>query len=131
MNNSFSPFAFDGRLGRGRFTGYILLMALIATVVLVVGLFAVAFLGDPYMSDRTIMAVGTAFNYATALLGLSYSVRRLHDLGVSGKWAIALLVPWGLLFPWVWVLWAISGIVLLIFLFAPGTDGPNGYGEGR
>ncbi len=131
MNNSFSPFTFDGRLGRGRYLGYSVLLIVIATVVMYAGVFAVAFLGDSYLSERNAEAFGIVYFLVIGLLGISYDVRRLHDLGHSGKWAIALLVPWGLVIPWDWLIWVLGGIILLYLIFAPGTDGRNDYGEGR
>lgn len=131
MNNSFSPFTFHGRLGRGRFLGYALLMGVIGNVAIFVGLFAFVFLTDTYIDERDVTPLaGALYNYATALLGLSYSVRRLHDLGHSGKWMIALLLPWGVILPYPLVL-LVSVLVLFVFAVAPGTDGPNRYGEGR
>lgn len=130
MNNTFSPFVFDGRLGRGRYLAYSLLMGVLATVLLIGGIFAVVFLGDVYIDDATAETVGIVFGLFSPVLGFSYTVRRLHDIGHSGKWAIPLFIPWGLFIP-VWVVGVVAGIVLLYLLFAPGTDGPNGHGAGR
>ncbi|WP_344106429.1 DUF805 domain-containing protein [Myceligenerans crystallogenes] len=49
------------------------------------------------------------------LPGLAVLVRRLHDADKSGWWALLSSVP-------------IAGIVVVVFLFLPGTRGPNRYG---
>jgi len=49
------------------------------------------------------------------LVGLSLTVRRLHDTDRSGFWYLIVLVPFG-------------GIVLLVFTLLEGTPGPNRYG---
>ena len=46
---------------------------------------------------------------------LAVTVRRLHDQDRSGWWILIQLVPFG-------------GIVLLVFMFLEGTQGPNQYG---
>ena len=130
MNNSFNPFSFHGRLGRGRFIGYFLAMNLIATVVFFVGTIAFTVLGDIYISEREAATLYTVFLTFSGLLYLSYGARRFHDLDVTGKWAIALVVPWGFILP-AWIMWVGTGIIFIYLVFASGTDGPNRYGEGR
>lgn len=46
---------------------------------------------------------------------LAVTVRRLHDQDRSGWWILIQLIPFG-------------GIVLLVFMFLEGTQGPNQYG---
>jgi uncharacterized membrane protein YhaH (DUF805 family) len=46
---------------------------------------------------------------------LAVTVRRLHDQDRSGWWILINFVPFG-------------GIVLLVFMFLEGTNGPNQYG---
>lgn len=47
---------------------------------------------------------------------LAALVRRLHDSDRSGLWLLIYFLPFG-------------GLVLLVFLFLDGTEGPNSYGE--
>ena len=78
--------------------------------------------------------------------GIAVAVRRLHDSNRSGKWLLAVIAPYvvgyalalagvasestalaaigGL----ITMLGLIGGLVLLVFMFLPGTVGPNRYG---
>jgi uncharacterized membrane protein YhaH (DUF805 family) len=47
---------------------------------------------------------------------LAALVRRLHDSDKSGLWLLIYFLPFG-------------GLVLLVFMFLDGTEGPNSYGE--
>jgi len=47
---------------------------------------------------------------------LAVLVRRLHDSDKSGFWILIYFLPFG-------------GLVLLVFTFLDGTEGPNEYGE--
>ena len=46
----------------------------------------------------------------------SYSVRRLHDMNMSGFWLLVAWIP------------PIGLVLALMMLFRCGTDGPNSYG---
>lgn len=63
---------------------------------------------------------------ATFIPSIAVTVRRLHDREVSGWWYGGLFVA-GFI-PLVNVLAVIGWIVFLVFMFLPGTDGPNRYG---
>jgi|SRR6185436_8411505 len=47
---------------------------------------------------------------------LAALVRRLHDSDKSGLWLLIYFLPFG-------------GLVLLVFMFLDGTEGPNSYGD--
>jgi uncharacterized membrane protein YhaH (DUF805 family) len=49
-----------------------------------------------------------------ALVGLSLTIRRLHDSNKTGWWVLISLVPFG-------------GIVILVFTLLEPTPGPNRY----
>jgi uncharacterized membrane protein YhaH (DUF805 family) len=65
--------------------------------------------------------VGGTFSMIWMLInllpGLALMVRRLHDVGRSGWWALILLIP------------LIGAIVLLVWLCSRGTTGPNRFGR--
>jgi uncharacterized membrane protein YhaH (DUF805 family) len=48
---------------------------------------------------------------------LAVTVRRLHDINMSGWWVLLRLVPF------------IGGLVLLLFLVLPGVKGSNRFGQ--
>lgn len=88
---------FQGRSGRKEFWSF---MVAQAAGLLVSG----AFGGAPL------------FLLATLVPTLAVAVRRLHDVGLSGKWL------------WISVLWPISVFVLPTMLAWPGAKGPNRFG---
>ena len=55
------------------------------------------------------------FNLATIVPSIAVAVRRLHDVGKSGWWLLASLVP-------------VLGGLYLIYLAIQPSDGPNAYG---
>jgi uncharacterized membrane protein YhaH (DUF805 family) len=66
-------------------------------------------------------AIGIPLSYPIFLLviflpGLAVSVRRLHDLSLSG-WTLVLLIP------------VIGSIVLTVWYCMKGTEGPNRFGS--
>jgi len=56
------------------------------------------------------------YGLATFLPALGVMVRRLHDTGRSGWWALIAMVPF------------IGGIILLVFMFLDSQPGTNQYG---
>ena len=108
-------FTTEGRLNRLRYLKYMLLLALIAGVsVFVMSSMATFLTGDP---------TGFLVNAITAIWGLIAGVgnimliiRRLHDLGKSGWFAVIAPIP-------------VVGTIFSIYLFfAPGQIGSNQYG---
>jgi uncharacterized membrane protein YhaH (DUF805 family) len=47
---------------------------------------------------------------------VAVTVRRLHDIGMSGWWALLLLVPY------------IGGLIVLVFTLLPGQPHANAHG---
>ncbi len=58
----------------------------------------------------------TLYGFAYIIPGLAIVVRRLHDTGKSGWYALFSLIPW------------IGSIILIIFLAMDSQPGPNQYG---
>ena len=56
-----------------------------------------------------------AYILATMIPGVAVSVRRLHDVDLSGWWLLLSLVPLG-------------GLAIFVFHVLDGTSGPNRYG---
>jgi len=128
---------FNGRIGRTQFWYYVL-------VVFVIGL------GVAIVASVTVRALSTLFSLAVFLPNLGMTVRRLHDTGKPGIWALLLVVPvvlmilFGLiaiiggalgflafliLFSSVISLASLAAIVVLIYFCAqPGEAAANAYG---
>jgi len=151
---AFSPlgrlFDFSGRSAPGDFWPYMLLLIAIYLACLVLAFALWPSLGSPV---STMYALTVLF----VLLAFAAVVRRLHDVGWSGKWmaAYVLMIAGfiGFFFYWRYGLvhdpydpanmslfrfmpllmifsLAMNGIALLVFVLCllPGTAGPNRYG---
>lgn len=135
VTNHFADF--NGRVGRAQFWYYILVVFVLAIVVGIV-------------SAVTLGLLSTLFALAIFVPNLGMTVRRLHDSGKPGIWALLLLVPLVLQVLTAMMVWtvgfyaffglfyALIGIVRLASLVAlvviiyfcvqPGDAGDNAYG---
>ena len=96
-------FSVAGRIGRARYIAYGFgLYFVFGAVAGIAG----AALGDVGV---VVLALGWI---ALVVLGFMLTIQRCHDFNMSGWLALLMLVP----------------LVNLIFLFIPGTDGPNRFG---
>lgn len=98
---------FEGRVPRSTYCAMI--------VGVIAGVFALAFLGDG-LPEAVITMLAITFTVGANLLGISFGVRRLHDIDKSGWWILLSVVPLANL---------ILGIMLLI---QPGIQGDNRFG---
>lgn len=93
-------FQFNGRAARPAFWWYALAVFTLQVLLNILGI------------DALVMLVGLAL----LLPGLGLMVRRLHDIGLTGWFAIACLIPF-------------VGLLLIIYWGTkPGDQGPNTYG---
>ncbi|CAE6931672.1 Inner membrane protein YhaH [Vibrio sp. B1FLJ16] len=60
--------------------------------------------------------IGAVYGLAVLIPGIAVTVRRLHDIGRTGWWALIGLIP------------VIGFIVLIIFAATDGDKGSNEYG---
>lgn len=81
-----------------------------------------------YLALKRMEESGGTGVWSSAYLGLGalllavsvlFSVRRLHDMGKSGWWALLSFVP------------VVNFFLVLVLMLAPGTPGPNRYGPDR
>ena len=129
---------FSGRASRAEFWWFVLFGWVLTFVVMFV-LGSLLF----YLTVNTGLS-GVSFTpifsvlVGIACLGLSVpmiavTVRRLHDLGLSGWWYGSLFAMLGLawVFPqslWVALIFYISALVCMLACVFKGTSGPNKYG---
>ena len=109
-------FTTQGRLNRGRFFKYYLLVTLMgATATFVTSCMATLFTGDP---NGALVKLITATWAVLATAGACMlMVRRLHDLDKSGNFFLVSFIP-------------VVGLIFLVYLFfAEGNAGWNKYGE--
>lgn len=111
---------FDGRSGRREFWWYSLFLAL--GYFLVPVLLAILFAALPGEVGVAVVSIWIGlFFLANFVPGLAVSVRRLHDLGLSG-WL--LLAAYGVML----FLSIIGWIGYLVVMALPGQDRDNAYG---
>lgn len=104
----------DTRLPRLRFFLYLVTLWYGGLVVLLV--IPLIYQGGGGHVDVALAAL-TGIWFVIALLAtFRFARRRFHDMGDSGWWGLALLVP------------LINLVIWFNLLFAKGTDGPNEYG---
>lgn len=110
MSISHILFSFEGRISRSVFWwGYLGLIIFSIPVLIVLGLaLPTGDNGNPF--SLILMLIIGIVDLLIYYVVLAISVKRLHDLNLSGWW---ILVPF---------LWLISG-------FIKGTAGPNKYGS--
>lgn len=93
----------SGRIGRARYMAYAL------GLYFLVGFFGGILAGALGQAG---MAIWVVVWIALLILGFMLTIQRCHDFNVNGWLALLMVVP----------------LANLIFLFIPGTDGPNRYG---
>jgi uncharacterized membrane protein YhaH (DUF805 family) len=101
----------DGRSGRAQFWWAVLGLILLSMLV---GGIAGAWLHGS-VDSQEFRWVTVAFWVVNIPPWVALSVRRLHDIGKSGKWFLVTLIPLGILVIFFWAL-------------RPGIRGPNEYG---
>lgn len=108
---------FRGRARRKEYWGYFLFWQ-IAMIVLVGGGFALDAAADRLGSDFPIVGatVFGVFMLATLLPSLAVSIRRIHDIGLSGWFYLLILVPY------------VGGLIILVFSLIPSQTWPNKWG---
>jgi uncharacterized membrane protein YhaH (DUF805 family) len=107
---------FSGRAPRAEYWWFLLFewLALMAFLVL-----AVAAVGDSKDSNPFFYAFIVPFGVAFVMLiipNVAVQVRRLHDQDRSGWLVLLFYIPY------------VGGLIALIFMLLPGTEGPNRYG---
>ncbi|MFK7973324.1 MAG: DUF805 domain-containing protein [Rickettsiaceae bacterium] len=109
-------FSFEGRANRKEYIIGNLLTLLLLTLIFFSHIIFIA-IGSQYSAIGSLMlAMFSLISCLCLIQILSLNVRRLHDLGFSGWWALIYLTGFGLL------------IKILLICFK-GNDGSNKYGD--
>ena len=116
-----SLFSFRGRVARLRY--FLQSLAIIGVLFVVIACIAAVphlLAAERVLEHEGVVLAGIAamiIAYVVAMVLLVFvSIKRLHDLDLSGWFYLVMLIP------------LISFLFSLYMLFAPGTDGPNRYG---
>lgn len=112
------PFSVEGRIGRLRYLAWSMVLSLVALPI--VSVFALIGLGLVSADSTTGLIIGGLLAFflflAFAIVGILFSIQRLHDIGWSGWLWLLTLVPFvGSFFP-------------LVIMVVPGNVGANRYG---
>jgi uncharacterized membrane protein YhaH (DUF805 family) len=100
---------FSGRASRSEYWFFVLFQLLLLIVLLIV---------DVLVFRGSMAALATLGWLILLLPGFAVTVRRLHDIDMSGWWILMSFVP------------LIGGILLLVWTCQRGTQGPNRFGTG-
>lgn len=116
MNIFQTIFTSEGRLNRGKFFKYYILVTLMgATATFVTSCMATLLTGDPNGTLVTMVTITWAILATVGACMLM--VRRLHDLNRTGTLFLVSFIP-------------VVGLIFLVYLFfAEGQVGQNKYGE--
>lgn len=108
-------FTAEGRLNRLRYLKYMIILAIIASIsTFVLSSMATFFTGDP--EGVAVKMITLAWALIAGAGNVMMMIRRIHDLGKSGWFALIAFVP-------------IIGVIFSIALFCiPGQVGWNEYG---
>ncbi|WP_192562596.1 DUF805 domain-containing protein [Pseudomonas gozinkensis] len=112
------PLSVEGRIGRLRYLAWSMVLSLVALPI--VSVFALIGLGLVSADSTTGLIIGGLLAFflflAFAIVGILFSIQRLHDIGWSGWLWLLTLVPFvGSFFP-------------LVIMVVPGNTGANRYG---
>jgi uncharacterized membrane protein YhaH (DUF805 family) len=142
-------FEFSGRSRRSEYWWF-MIFTVVVMMVLLLGMFGAEFdtlqgIMNVSLEDGLIPAlndVGPAFWLLLVLLAtfglvsiipsISLQIRRLHDLGVSGWWYLGYMLSGAVIPEIPQVGEALNGVMTLgwyAWMFFPGTQGPNRYGD--
>ena len=105
----------EGRLNRLRYLKYMIILALISSIsTFVLSSMATFFTGDP--ESVVVKMITLAWALIAGAGNVMLMIRRIHDLGKSGWFAVIAFIP-------------VVGIIFSVALFCiPGQVGYNEYG---
>jgi uncharacterized membrane protein YhaH (DUF805 family) len=114
-------FSFNGRIGRGKYFGgllinTVLVMAAYAVIFLVFGVGQQMAAQSPDQISPMVYVTFAPVSIISAWIGFALAAKRFHDMGVTGWLSLLLLIP------------LVGFIVVLVLLFKGGEDRDNQYG---
>jgi uncharacterized membrane protein YhaH (DUF805 family) len=106
---------FSGRARRTEFWMFQLFQMIIIAVAVILSSAMTVWFDSETPAETILLLIGLYF-LATFIPTLAVTVRRLHDQNKSGWFIFMHFIPW------------VGGIIMLVFMVAEGTRGPNQYG---
>lgn len=110
---------FSGRARRKEYWGYALFLMVMASIVVAIAVSVDVNMGNLEVGDElpviTISAIGLLF-LATLIPSIAITVRRQHDIGISGWFYLLILVP------------SVGGLIIFVFTLIPSQRHDNKWG---
>lgn len=107
---------FSGRSSRPEFWWFTLVNIALLLAIEITAFVISSVFGANSPALLVLLAIEALILLATLIPGIAVSVRRLHDIGITGWWYFLNLVP-------------IANIVCLVWYATDGQHGPNKYGS--
>jgi uncharacterized membrane protein YhaH (DUF805 family)/cold shock CspA family protein len=109
---------FSGRARRKEYWGYVLFWTIALLVVSVLAMIADGAAGNLDHGDGPLltMAADGLFVLATFLPGLAITIRRIHDIGLSGWFYLLVFIP------------SIGALIVFVFTLIPSQKNENKWG---
>ena len=108
ISNGFRNYAkFDGRAARSEYWYWVLFNVIVSAVTTVIDMFV--------FPTSEVAPINSIAMLALLLPSIAVLARRVHDIDRTAWWLLLLLT-------------VIGSIVLLVWAFIKGTDGPNRFG---
>ena len=109
---------FRGRARRKEYWGYVLFMSILMVIAIAIGLALDSNSGNlvgEELPAATVAAIGLLV-LATFIPGIALTVRRQHDIGLSGWFYLLVLVPY------------VGGLIIFVFALIPSQKHDNKWG---
>ena len=111
-------FSAQGRLGRVRYIGYSMGLALLLYLAIAILGGAAAVLGQVESGGEEALGwlgggLLIILSLAALIVSILLTIQRLHDFNASGWWALLMVIP------------LVSLVLYLVLLIMPGTQDPN------
>jgi uncharacterized membrane protein YhaH (DUF805 family) len=110
---------FSGRARRKEYWGYVLFFTILMTVVICVAVWLDVNMGNLEVANEfpviTVSAIGLLI-LATLIPGIALTVRRQHDIGISGWFYLLIFVP------------SVGSLIILVFTLIPSQKYENKWG---
>jgi len=120
------PYSPAGRFGRLSYIAWVTIISIIGQVVMLIVSGGAAITLPANTGEAVVPEIGMAALIASVVVGVAilvftilFSIRRCHDIDISGWWNLLIVIP------------LVNLVYGLFLVLKPGTDGPNRFGPVR
>jgi uncharacterized membrane protein YhaH (DUF805 family) len=109
---------FSGRARRKEYWAFLLFFVVVTVLLTIAGAMVDAFLGNLQREEPIVLTIAPAlFVLAMVVPSVAVTVRRIHDIGLSGWFVLLGLIP------------TIGNLIIVVFALIPSQKQPNRWGE--